>query len=721
MPPIRIDGPVVTGTRRNLINGVRDTPLPEAAADAVIAQSREFLQKVVDAYDAEVSVGEVGEDGSAQAGDDAPVSGRCPTGLLYGRVQSGKTAGMIAATALALDNGFRVVVIVTANNVTLVKQTATRFKALAGPAVLSTAVEGEEYEWEGRVDDLRQDLPTDGLVLVCAKDATHLPAVISLFQELDAGGFPALILDDEADAATPDTTIAARSTGRPNAPQHPSATYRHVIENTMPGEEGESIREVFSHHVYVQVTATPFVLLLQRPDSPIRPTFIQLMTPGAGYRGGEAFFGAFDPTQVQPAPPIVLVANTESQALLSRRNAPTGLSTSMEFFLLSAATLYSVRGRFPDKGFRHLAHTSRLTTHHDHVADVINRHLRALRQILRDPRGQEALDAFDAAYAELMRTDADVLALDGVTIPALGDLLEIVAANISQAEVIKVNANTGEPQYGPTFNFVVGGDILGRGVTISDLLVTYYLREAQTSQMDTVWQHGRMFGYRERLMPYTRVFLPQHLASLFKGIHEAEESLREVLQEVQPGDPIPISVVPGTRSNRPNAVEPFAVQVYRPGTQIFPRYVVSDPALVARSNPEILAIVQQLGAPMTEPERANRFLDVPFDDVIAIARLLPVRDTDDGRWRRDAVVSVLEAIRSTYGDTAVLYVRSFEGAADRRLQTGVLSGEEVALARQFERPVLALVYRGDPNAPDFWYGSLFLPDGMETQVFNANP
>lgn len=721
MPPIRVDGPVVAGTRRNLVNGVRDGALPEAAADAVIAQASEFVQKVVDAYDADVRAGEVGRDGSGQAGDAAPTAGRCPTGLLYGRVQSGKTAGMIAATALALDNGFRVVVIVTANNVTLVKQTATRFKALAGPTVLSTAVEGD-YEWEGRVDDLRQDLPVDGLVLVCAKDATHLPEVISLFQELDAGGYPALILDDEADTATPDTTIAARTTGRANAPQQPSTTYRRVIQNTMPGEEGESIREVLAHHVYVQVTATPFVLLLQRPDSPLRPNFIHLLLPGDGYRGGDAFFGAFDSTQDEPAPPIVLVANTESQALVSRRNAPGGLANSMEFFLLSSAMLHMVRGeRFPEKGYKHLAHTSRLTTHHDHVADVITRYLRSLRQVLRNPRGQDALDTFDAAYAELKRSEGEARGLDGVSVPELADLVETVAANISQTEVIKVNANTGEPQYGPTFNFVVGGNILGRGVTINDLLVTYYLREAQTSQMDTVWQHGRMFGYRARLMPYTRVYLPQRLALIFKGIHEAEETLREVLQEVQPGDPIPISVVAGTRSNRTNAVEPFAIQVYRPGTQIFPRYVVSDPVAIGDSNSEILSIVERLGAPMTEPDRRNRFTEVSFDDIIAIAGLLPVRDTDDGRWKREAVVSVLEAIRSTYGDTAVLYVRSFAGDEARRLQTGVLSGEEVDLARTFERPVLALVYSGNANAPAFWYGSLFLPSGMETQVFNANP
>lgn len=47
-----------------------------------------------------------------------PLCGRCPTGLLYGRIQSGKTLGMITTAALAMDNGFRIVVVLTSDNVT---------------------------------------------------------------------------------------------------------------------------------------------------------------------------------------------------------------------------------------------------------------------------------------------------------------------------------------------------------------------------------------------------------------------------------------------------------------------------------------------------------------------------------------------------------------------------------------------------------------------------
>ena len=49
-------------------------------------------------------------------------------GLVYGKVQSGKTNAMIAATALAFDNGYKIAIILTSNNTELVVQTRDRFQ-----------------------------------------------------------------------------------------------------------------------------------------------------------------------------------------------------------------------------------------------------------------------------------------------------------------------------------------------------------------------------------------------------------------------------------------------------------------------------------------------------------------------------------------------------------------------------------------------------------------
>lgn len=722
MPATRIDGNCLVATRRNMIAGIRGNRLPGEAADAVIEQAAAFLQKAADTYESAVAAGEVGRDGIGRASEEAPIR-ECPTGLLYGRVQSGKTAAMIMTTALALDNGFRIVIVLTANNVTLVRQTATRFKALGGPSVLSTFKGADEYEWVGQIDELRENIRNDGLVIVSAKESTHLPALIRLLQDLDAAEYPALIFDDEADAATPDTTLAARSSGRPNAPAFPSTINRRVVENTAPGEAGESVREILPHNIYVQVTATPFVLLLQRPDSPLRPSFVHLLEPGEGYCGGEVFFAGFDSAQETPDPPLVLVPNGEAQLLLAARRgtAPAGVARSIAFFLLAGAAHAMLRrgSLMLGKGYKHLSHTSVRMQHHDQLVGVLQRHLHSLRPLMRDPLSVNTRAAFADAYAELMRSEQRICEIWD-RMPTLDDLLPIVAANFDQIEVVKVNATTDEPEYGPTYNFVVGGNILGRGITIEDLLVTYYLREAQTSQMDTVWQHGRMFGYREELMPFTRVYVPRRLATLFKGIHESEETLRNISEQLGRGQAIPISVVARTRATRPNAVEPNAIQIYRPGTQIFPRYVVSDPVAIGDSNTEIRRVLADAGVPFEEPKRELRFREAPMRTLVSLAQMVPIREDDDGRWNVDAVCAVLDALSDQYQSTGVLYVRAFERDEDRRLQTGVLSGPEVALARQHKKPVLALVYNGDVAEPRYWYPTLYLPDNAPVQVFNAD-
>ena len=465
--PITRDGPVTRGTCQNLIQGLRAKAMPEPAVAAALVQAAEFSERLVATYTAEIAAGEVGSEGTARASEAAILGARSPTVLMYGRVQSGKTAAMILTSALCLDNGFRIIVVLTADNVALVEQTANRFKALDGPRVFSS-VKDDTYEWEGQEDELLEDIASDGLVLVCAKDAFHLPRIIQFLQEIEAPSYPTLVFDDEADAATPDTTLAARSAGRSNAPLFPSTINRRVIENPRPGEEGESIGEVFEHSLYIQVTATPYLLFLQRVNSRIRPNVTFLLEPGEGYCGGETFFAAFDPrANVPPAAPLVLVPNNEGRAI-NRRSMPTGLAASIEFFLIGAAAkAVADGGRWPAEGFKHLSHTSHRIDQHTVVAGHIERHLADLRRQLRADAAA-AIERFALAYGELRRTAADA--------PGLEDLIRVLPEAIRQAEFIRVNSETEVPRYGPRVNFVIGGNILGRGLTIDDLLVTYYIR-----------------------------------------------------------------------------------------------------------------------------------------------------------------------------------------------------------------------------------------------------
>src|SRR5690606_36351539 len=144
--------------------------------------------------------------------------------------------------------------------------------------------------------------------------------------------------------------------------------------------------------------------------------------------------------------------------------------------------------------------------------------------------------------------------------------------------MLVVNSEQGaDLKFESRYNFLVGGNILGRGLTIDDLLVTYYLRQARVSQMDTMHQHARMYGYRQHLMPFTRVFLPQTLALRFRQLHEGEQGLRDLLGNDGSGRTIPVEVAGDLRPTRSNILDIGAISAYRPGQQVYPVEPVHDP------------------------------------------------------------------------------------------------------------------------------------------------
>jgi hypothetical protein len=515
-----------------------------------------------------------------------------------------------------------------------------------------------------------------------------------------------LVFDDEADAATPDTTLAARSLGKSKAPAMASRIYRLVVANEDPNERHFSLGEELPHSLYVQVTATPYVLYLQRDATPIRPADTFLLEPGVGYCGGEAFFGGYDPAQGAD-PPGTLVMVDASEAGTIKTAAPRGLLNSVEFFLLSACAR-ALAKRWPPEGFNHLSHTSARTDEHKLVAGYIRARLNELSEITRDIESAEGV--FASAYAELLRT------LPGV--PALGQLLGLCRSALADAEVFRVNSKVGSPMYGPRLNFVVGGNILGRGLTIRDLLVTYYVREAKVSQMDTVWQHARMFGYRAEYLDYMRIFLPPQLATRFREIHDGEEALRRSIQNGDSTNTKLIRLPNSSRATRPNVLDPQAIRGIRAGRdQINPQRYVRDPKSAAEVGRRLasMGVVVDSSVP-----RDRRPTLVDAFKVIELIDMIPVAADDAGVWDRDMAKAMVFSYVKPNCDKIVIYVRGLEQSDSARTR-GRLSGPEIRLlqASALGKPALALLHVGKFSALEAWFPTLVMPAGSPAFVFEG--
>ncbi len=106
-------------------------------------------------------------------------------------------------------------------------------------------------------------------VLVAMKTKPRVDALKWLFGRVAAElgeGVTALIIDDEADQASPNA--AARK-------GEEAATYAEL----------KALREAAKHHVWLSYTATPQAIFLTERDGALRPDYCSVSRPGTGYFG----------------------------------------------------------------------------------------------------------------------------------------------------------------------------------------------------------------------------------------------------------------------------------------------------------------------------------------------------------------------------------------------------------------------------------------------------
>ena len=265
------------------------------------------------------------------------------TGLVYGRIQSGKTRAMIANTAMAFDNGFRISVVMTSNINDLVEQTHIDFTH--GLPGIMTFTKDNDLEREVANTRLHLERGDGRLLLICSKGATSLRNLSQFLRQIRAERYATILFDDEGDQASLDTNTRTRA--RSGVAVAPSAI-NDIIQN--------GLRRSVPRHVYVSVTGTPQAVLLQSADSAHRPSFIVMLPPGDAYIGGDRFFNAEEPED-NPGLIVLVDQNEQRQLLNLTQPIPAGLRESILFFLVSAAAALQ-NLEHPEHGYSYLCHPS---------------------------------------------------------------------------------------------------------------------------------------------------------------------------------------------------------------------------------------------------------------------------------------------------------------------------------------------------------------------------
>lgn len=604
-------------------------------------------------------------------------------GLLYGLIQSGKTSILTVAAAMAADNGFRGIIILTSDNDLLYDQTLERVRAgLRGLSVLG------KKDWKD-VDRFSRQLRTAPFVIVCSKNRSMLQSLLTAFQNAKAKGLAMLIIDDEADQASLNTHTRAAS-GRTSE-----------INKVITG-----LRDYFPVNTYLQVTATPQALFLQRPDHRYHPSFSVISEPGNGYVGGEAFFGD-DRDRLLRMVDLAEVNQLQATNQPGATGAlPAGLKRALHTFLVAAGAKLIER---PTAGFAFLCHVSVSKRDHAYIVTLIDAFKEDITKAFQKKTTTKytvMLKGLQEAYDDLKTTDPGLPALDAV--------VKQIEFYITGANIKLVNANSNqEITLDSAFNLFVGGNKLGRGVTIKNLLVSYYGRNPRTPNADTVLQHARMYGYRDKDITVTRLFLPQRLADHFTSIHQMEVALRELLEQNPDGVFEGIYIAGQWQPTRRNVLDPSSLGVYVAGGSINPIYPLRD-----ESSKKNTAWLDNQLSGIGDNEG---FKTMTIDEIIELLERCKEDPTENSQlWNLGSIKAALEILKQNVGNKAYLVVRRGRNLTQKRRETqGILDSNELDLAPR-DGVGLFLFRQNTTNIGEaaVWWPQLRFPTGNYVLTFS---
>jgi hypothetical protein len=600
------------------------------------------------------------------------------TGLLHGLIQSGKTRAMMSAAAMAFDNGFRIVVVMTSNINDPVWQTHIEItRTLPG---LVTFTKDNELVRDVDITRMHLEIGEGRLLFICPKEAKSLAAISDFLQQVRAEHHPAILFDNEGDQASLDTKTSRRT--RPGVAVAPSAINK-IIQNRL--------RRVVPRHVYVSVAGTPQAVLLQSADPAHRPAFIQMLPPGNSYVGGNRFFDAQEPETSEDL--IVLVDQNEQRELLSSGRAiPAGLRESILFFLVSAAAAIKNKG-VPANWYSHLCDAGLKSKEQERVEKKISAFLTSVYGALL-VRGQGQ----DPIIRDLKSALAKLAATPGAATPSYEDIAGTLAQYLPTRRILILDEHVEREgiAYGRGLNFLICGDMPGRGIAIADLLVTYYVRDARISQADTMHQHTRMYGYRISTLPHVRLFIPRHLYYRFRDIHHADEELRSFIEQRRAELPaaFPVETTFDLRTSRAGVLDIGNMDSLRPGMHLFPNHIK-----IPQAHQAYKAVVELLflhtGSPNTNLDEIERWAEpgVPITTAQAIALIADIKTGSRNTWRDGTIAVVIRKVSKHFENRMILRFRRAERPVREEgfISTETLSGEELKAARDAEVPTLWII------------------------------
>jgi hypothetical protein len=500
-------------------------------------------------------------------------------GLVVGYVQSGKTANYTGVINKAIDCGYRVIIVLSGMHKNLRSQTQMR---------IDEEVIGRDTSDQAQVKRIGvTTLPSEGyinvdtfttqddggdfsrafaqqvggvqpgsdrpMLLVVKKNVSVLGNLIRYFREcLDTLGheyvlqtgegqsvlnnLPLLLIDDEADQASPNTRPPSNDDGE--------------LDPTSINKSIRQILNIFNQKAYIGYTATPFANIFIHHEIEhstygrdlFPSSFILSMEAPSNYLGPVQIFGLNDSLGERGLPIHIPVhdASQENSDFLPLRHRitdvpdhiPESMKEAIKSFIISSA----IR-RLRNQANKHntmLIHCTRFNDIQNAIGRYVEEEFNRLREGVVNSDA-EIIKEFKLLFErDYVRISAEM----NVPMNSWKEVKDSLKPAILKMERRPhiVNGTAGDildyknrESIGLSV-IAIGGDKLSRGLTLEGLTVSYFTRAS--SLYDTLMQMGRWFGYRTGFEDLCRIYTTNDLFSWYRHISTAFETLRKEFLEM---------------------------------------------------------------------------------------------------------------------------------------------------------------------------------------------
>lgn len=422
--------------------------------------------------------------------------------LCIGKVQSGKTTFFLSAASYAFDNGIDIVFLLGGTKKNLLDQNIRRLEEAFenNPQVKIYEAKGYGTDWDFETVDflIRRGSKVIIASLKQGAESTNI-GKLALFVEAGGKEFPTLIIDDEGD----EQSLGSRAKNARNA---------------IPKRLRQAMEPIRSC-TYLAITATPQANLLVSTLDDLSPDFAYIVKPGRGYIGLEDYLS-------DDGDGFHVKVIVDEDDLLENQQMPQSLQDALAFFI-SACAIKQLENREP-KRYSMMIHTSFKQFEHGFLKEMVFSELRTMARKLNSDA-----DSLREVEGKFIAVLTDYRNEYGESRPiAYGDDEFIVEVGdiIGQIGCYEINSANPDEAYreeaeGMPYRIYVGGEMLGRGLTIKNLCVSYFLRDSKNPQVDTVYQRARWLGYKASYFDICRVYLSRTIYGQFQDIRDHEREL----------------------------------------------------------------------------------------------------------------------------------------------------------------------------------------------------